>query len=38
VALLDAARQWHGDDPALWLPVLLQAVQDRKLQNARSAE
>jgi len=38
VALLDAARQWHGDDPDLWLPVLLQAVQDRKLQNARNAE
>jgi len=35
VALLDALRARHGDDPAQWLPVLLSEVQQRKLRHAR---
>ncbi|MBL0726125.1 VirB4 family type IV secretion/conjugal transfer ATPase [Piscinibacter sp. HJYY11] len=35
IALLDQIRERHGDDPFNWLPVLLQAVQDRKARNAR---
>jgi type IV secretion system protein VirB4 len=30
VALLDAVRERHGDDPFQWLPVLLSEVHDRK--------
>ncbi|CAM4015191.1 VirB4 family type IV secretion/conjugal transfer ATPase [Roseateles saccharophilus] len=33
VALLDAIRARHGNDPIQWLPVLLREVQDRKLRN-----
>ncbi len=33
VALLDAIRAQHGNDPYLWLPVLLREVHDRKLRN-----
>ncbi len=35
VALLDAVRERHGNDPYQWLPVLLRAVHDRKDRNAR---
>jgi len=35
VALLDAIRARHGDDPFQWLPVLLRAVQDRRTRNTR---
>jgi type IV secretion system protein VirB4 len=34
VALLDAVRERHGNDPFHWLPVLLAEVQDRRLRNA----
>lgn len=34
VALLDAVRQSHGDDPCRWLPVFLREVQDRRLRNS----
>ena len=37
VALLDQIRERHGDDPDVWLPVLLQAVQDRKARNTRTS-
>jgi type IV secretion system protein VirB4 len=37
VALLDAVRQRHGDDPFQWLPVLLSEVQDRKSRHTRRA-
>ena len=37
VALLDAVRERHGDDPCQWLPVLLRQVQDRKSRTTRSA-
>ncbi len=37
VALLDAIRARHGNDPFQWLPVLLREVQDRKLSNPRRA-
>jgi type IV secretion system protein VirB4 len=37
VALLDAVRERHGNDPFQWLPVLLRAVQDRKSRTSRSA-
>jgi type IV secretion system protein VirB4 len=37
VALLDAVRERHGNDPLLWLPVLLREVQDRKSRNSRRA-
>jgi type IV secretion system protein VirB4 len=35
VALLDAVRERHGDDPFQWLPVLLLEVQDRKSRTSR---
>lgn len=35
IALLDRIRAQHGDDPFQWLPVLLQAVQDRKTRTSR---
>ena len=35
--LLDTAREQHGNDPLLWLPVLLREVQDRKTRNSRRA-
>ena len=34
VALLDAIRERHGDEPFQWLPVLLREVHDRKFRNA----
>jgi type IV secretion system protein VirB4 len=37
VALLDTVREQHGNDPFLWLPVLLREVQDRKSRNSRRA-
>ncbi|WP_294635393.1 VirB4 family type IV secretion/conjugal transfer ATPase [uncultured Aquabacterium sp.] len=37
VALLDAIRERHGNDPYQWLPVLLREVQDRKLRTVRRA-
>jgi type IV secretion system protein VirB4 len=37
VALLDTVRAQHGNDPLLWLPVLLREVQDRKSRNSRRA-
>ena len=37
VALLDAVRERHGDDPFQWLPVLQAEVQDRKLSTSRRA-
>jgi type IV secretion system protein VirB4 len=37
VALLDAIRARHGDDPDQWLPVLLREVHDRKLRNSGRA-
>ena len=37
VALLDEIRARHGDDPFQWLPVLLQAVRDRKSRTSRSS-
>jgi type IV secretion system protein VirB4 len=37
VALLDTVREQHGNDPLLWLPVLLREVQDRKSRNSRRA-
>jgi type IV secretion system protein VirB4 len=37
VALLDAIRARHGDDPDQWLPVLLGEVHDRKLRNSGRA-
>lgn len=35
VALLDAVRERHGNDPFQWLPVLLREVQDRKSRTSR---
>jgi type IV secretion system protein VirB4 len=35
VALLDAVRQRHGDDPSHWLPALLREVQDRRFRTSR---
>jgi type IV secretion system protein VirB4 len=35
VALLDEIRQRSGDDPKDWLPVLLQAVRQRKSRTER---
>ena len=35
IALLDDIRARVGDDPAQWLPVLLQEVQDRKFRTSR---
>lgn len=37
VALLDAVRERHGDDPLQWLPVLLREVQARKSRRTRRA-
>ncbi|MCB4365462.1 VirB4 family type IV secretion/conjugal transfer ATPase [Hydrogenophaga taeniospiralis] len=37
VVLLDTVREQHGNDPLLWLPVLLREVQDRKSRNSRRA-
>jgi type IV secretion system protein VirB4 len=37
VALLDAVRERHGNDPLLWLPELLREVQDRKSCTSRRA-
>jgi type IV secretion system protein VirB4 len=37
VALLDAVRERHGNDPFLWLPALLREVQDRKSRTSRRA-
>jgi len=37
VALLDEIRARHGDDPFQWLPLLLQAVRDRKSRTSRSS-
>lgn len=37
VALLDAVRERHGNDPFQWLPELLREVQDRKSRTFRSA-
>lgn len=34
VALLDTVRERHGNDPFQWLPVLLRAVQDRKVRTS----
>jgi type IV secretion system protein VirB4 len=36
VALLDAVRERHGNDPFQWLPVLLREVQDRRFRTSRS--
>jgi type IV secretion system protein VirB4 len=35
VALLDAIRERHGNDPYQWLPVLLREVQHRKSRVSR---
>ena len=35
VALLDAVRERHGNDPFQWLPVLLREVQDRRFRTSR---
>ena len=37
VALLDAVRERHGNDPFQWLPVLLREVQDRRFRTSRRA-
>ena len=37
VALLDAVRERHGNDPFQWLPALLREVQDRRLRTSRRA-
>ena len=37
VALLDAIRERHGDDPFQWLPLLLREVQHRRSSNSRGA-
>jgi len=34
VALLDAVRERHGNDPLQWLPAFLREVQDRRLRNS----
>lgn len=36
VALLDAVRERHGNDPFQWLPVLLRKVQDRRFRSSGS--
>ncbi|MFT7773069.1 VirB4 family type IV secretion/conjugal transfer ATPase [Roseateles sp.] len=38
VALLDAIRAEHGNDPFQWLPLLLREVQHRRLRNLRRSE
>ena len=35
VALLDAIRERHGNDPARWLPVFLSQVHDRRTITSR---
>ncbi len=35
IALLDAIRERHGDDPFQWLPVLLDEVHDRRFGTSR---
>lgn len=35
VALLDAVRERHGNEPLQWLPILLREVQDRRARNLR---
>ena len=37
VALLDAVRERHGNDPFQWLPVLLREVHDRRFRTSRRA-
>ena len=37
VALLDAVRERHGNDPFQWLPEFLREVHDRGSRNARRA-
>ncbi|EHR71216.1 type IV secretion/conjugal transfer ATPase, VirB4 family [Burkholderiales bacterium JOSHI_001] len=37
VALLDAVRSAHGNDPCQWLPVFLRQVQDRRFRTPRRA-
>ena len=37
VALLDGIRERVGDDPKAWLPLLLDAVRERKCKPQRSA-
>lgn len=37
VALLDAVREEHGDDPFQWLPVFQREVRDRRRRTSRSA-
>lgn len=37
VAVLDAVRERHGNDPYLWLPEFLREVHDRGSRNARRA-
>ncbi|MFG6458631.1 VirB4 family type IV secretion/conjugal transfer ATPase [Roseateles sp. BYS96W] len=37
VALLDAVRERHGNDPFQWLPEFLSEVHDRGSRNARRA-
>jgi len=36
VALLDGIRERVGDDPKAWLPLLLDAVRERKSKPQRS--
>ena len=38
VALLDAVREQHGNDPFQWLPVFLHEIHDRKSQSSRRFE
>jgi type IV secretion system protein VirB4 len=38
VALLDAIRERHGNDPAAWLPVLQAEVRHRRLNNGRRSQ
>ena len=37
VALLDRIREDQGDDPQVWLPLLLDAVRTRKAISQRRA-
>jgi type IV secretion system protein VirB4 len=37
VAVLDAVRERHGNDPFQWLPEFLRAVHDRSSRNSRRA-
>ena len=38
VALLDRIRERVGDDPDIWLPLLLDAVRERKSKSQRSVQ